>query len=814
MSGDSRLNKASADSSKETLIGVVFRDREDFGRFVEKFEAQEPGIPVLLSTWVLEHLDGSVEAVFKVSEGRSIVERALSVYRTSRPVEIIEKRPDGARFLIGPENGVEEPYTLDFKAFLRLLSLIGFTSVAGLRDLSNPNPSKSSENSSGEPANTSANTNRSTHQQKEAPQQGVAEQSSRSSNDSTVTVQQPKVETTKTLSELESVEQIVQTVREEHPSKRDAKHGKWSTTSIEAVEYVPPEDVQAVKKWVAEEYLEAFAGPIRRILEEIVDNLSIDIVQKTVSLGTKTASLNNLRNDRSTIGALLEPYRQRLGKHFEAAVEAVANIVADTVRLLKKPFIPVEVKNITIREQLADVLAKYILDKVVVKTFKVDDSILGIYCYDEGVYVECESEIKQMMWEAVKDRDDLRPKTTRWVINEALHKIMLETMHDLRYEPLKIAFKNVVFDWEMFLKTGSIRLSVEPFNPETIVFHRIPHRLALDKLESLEGLLKYSENLVVTNLEELAQKLCPRTLRAFKDWIGEKWPLLFEILGYTLYPKYDLHKAVMLVGDGSNGKSTYLRLVKVILGSQNVVSIPLQDLTNEKSRFAAAQLYRKLANIYADLPSTALKATGVFKMLTGEDPITADRKWRDPITFTNYAKLIFSANELPPVNDMTFAFWRRWIVIEFPNKFPEDPTFFERTFTEDEIEGIIIVALYAFRNVWIRKRFSFEESHEDSKRKWLRNVNTVYAFMEDLLAGKIPGYRAKLDPEGVVEKDALYNLYVQYCSNEDMEAVDKRRFTMELERLYGIRTHGRGKKFYKGLKLESENDKQTKLIPD
>lgn len=248
------------------------------------------------------------------------------------------------------------------------------------------------------------------------------------------------------------------------------------------------------------------------------------------------------------------------------------------------------------------------------------------------------------------------------------------------------------------------------------MFHRIPHRLAIERLDKLEGLLKYSANLI-TNIDDLARELCPKTLKTFRDWVGNKWIILFEIIGYTLYPRYDLHKAVMLVGDGANGKSTYLRPVRTILSSLNVASIPLQILADERNRFVYSELYRKLANIYADLPKTSLTSTGRFKVLTGEDALTCDRKFRDPITFVNYPKLLFSANELPKVYDTSLAFWRRWTVIDFPNRFQIDQTFFERTFTEERVEGAIIVSLYSFRNVWIRKRFTFEESKNDYKEK-------------------------------------------------------------------------------------------------
>jgi Predicted ATPase len=187
--------------------------------------------------------------------------------------------------------------------------------------------------------------------------------------------------------------------------------------------------------------------------------------------------------------------------------------------------------------------------------------------------------------------------------------------------------------------------------------------------------------------------------KVFQDWVNEKWLLLYEILGYTLYSKgYPFNKAIMLVGEGNNGKSTYLTLLKSILGSKNVKSIPLQEITSDK--FAGNELYGMLANIYADLPNELLRNTGIFKILTGEDYVCFDRKYaKKRICFTNYAKLIFSCNQLPKVYDMTLAFWRRWIVIEFPNKFPDNPKFKEEIIKHPEIPSLIALSILAFKKV-------------------------------------------------------------------------------------------------------------------
>jgi len=475
------------------------------------------------------------------------------------------------------------------------------------------------------------------------------------------------------------------------------------------------------------------------------------------------------------------------------------------------PSITVDIRHVSEREELAYQIYKLVMSKHAIKTFYRGNTVIDIFCYDGGIYVPCEPLLRKEISELARESgEDVEKKTTRWVVSEVLSRIRDSTLTELRYEPLKIAFLNKGFDWEVFLESGDIGKATFDLSPEIVIYHRIPHKLNTLLLKKLPGLLKYDAS-GLADLETLASELCPKTLKAFKAWVGEKWPLLFEIIGYTMYPRYDLHKAVMLVGEGANGKSTYLRLIKKVLGNENVVSISLQELC--ENDFMPAQLYRKLANIYPDLPERPLRETGKFKVLTGEDAISANRKHRDPITFVNYAKLLFSTNKLPKVTDMTSAFWRRWLVIEFPNKFPPDPTFFERTFTEEEIEGLIIVSLIAFRNVWLRRKFSFEETEADYKEVWLRNSNSVYAFIkEGVEEGTI-----ELDPSNAdiyVEANELYTEYTRWCNENDENPVSKKAFTMELQRLFGIkkaRKGGRRDRVYLGIRLVKKEEQESNL---
>ena len=99
----------------------------------------------------------------------------------------------------------------------------------------------------------------------------------------------------------------------------------------------------------------------------------------------------------------------------------------------------------------------------------------------------------------------------------------------------------------------------------------------------------------------------------------------------------------------------------------NVSHIALQDL--EDNRFRVAELYGKLANIFADLPSRRLYSSSMLKTLVSGDPITAERKHERPFVFRNVAKLIFSANAIPGTSDRSHAFYRRWMIVPFEHTF-------------------------------------------------------------------------------------------------------------------------------------------------
>ena len=463
------------------------------------------------------------------------------------------------------------------------------------------------------------------------------------------------------------------------------------------------------------------------------------------------------------------------------------------------------VPKVSDKEALSDEIANKMLEKRIIKTFYTisggKEVEVGVYCYDEtrGIYKSCERKMEREIEGFVVDSPELRVKTTKWVVEEAMAKIKRRTYEVYRYKRRKLVFYDKVFDWDEFIATGDLGAALSDPSPDMVVLHWIPNRINIKKLMSVrQGLEKYIPPSSVDQLIEVFKALAPLSYKTFLSWVkypGEsedeakpRTALLLEIIGYTLYPhEYPFNKTILLLGEGSNGKTTFSKLLSVILGDHNVSSLSLRDLDPRVNRFAVAELVDKLANIASE-PAKGLFDPTLFKQITGEDPVLVERKYRDPYTTTIYAKMVFTANELPRVTEDTYAFWRRWIVVEFPNRFQLDPGFFEKTFTEDEIEGIIIAALYAFRLVMLRKGFT-EQGTKDPREEWLARSEPVYRVIRAMIDDEL----IELDPDGYVVKKDLYSLYTAYArklgvEGENVETVPHHVFTQKLEQLFGARS--------------------------
>ena len=249
--------------------------------------------------------------------------------------------------------------------------------------------------------------------------------------------------------------------------------------------------------------------------------------------------------------------------------------------------------------------------------------------------------------------------------------------------------------------------------------------------------------------------------------------LIYEMIGYCLSTQAKYDRGFILVGDGANGKGTLLNLISTMLGTDNISTVPAQDLA--ENRFKTAELFGKLANICADLPANPIENSAPLKMITSGDSISAERKHQQPFKFRPYATLLFSANEIPRSRDRTYAYYRRWSFIPFPNRFEgeqRDEKLIDKITTPDNLSALLALSIEGLQRLWKKGNFTESESANAIMDEYKSDNDNVLQFVDDCLT-VVPGR--------TVHRKVLYNTYTDYCKDSGYNALSKRRFNKALQ---------------------------------
>lgn len=376
-----------------------------------------------------------------------------------------------------------------------------------------------------------------------------------------------------------------------------------------------------------------------------------------------------------------------------------------------------------------------------------------LHIYKDGIYVPGHAEIESQMIKHI-------PHLKRANRSEVL--AYLEIMIDGEAKttnPNVIAFTNGLYN----IKDGSFR----DFTPDVVITNKIPWPY---------NPAAYSE-------------LLDHTLDRLACNDPEVRALLEEIVGYCLYRRNELGKAFILIGDKSNGKSTFLHVVKNMLGDSNIASLDLKELGD---RFKTAELFGKLANIGDDIGDEFIANASVFKKLVTGDRVNVERKGQDPFEFNNYAKFLFSANNIPRMKDKTGAVQRRLVIVPFDAKFtPNDPDF--RPFIKDELceqdsmEYLIVLGLKALKSVLGKAQFTTSKRVQGQLDEYEQNNNPIIGFIQEVGLDGIVNEATK----------TVYRRYKEYCIANNFQALSNIEFSRQICKRCGFVTDA---KYIKGKK--------------
>jgi putative DNA primase/helicase len=266
--------------------------------------------------------------------------------------------------------------------------------------------------------------------------------------------------------------------------------------------------------------------------------------------------------------------------------------------------------------------------------------------------------------------------------------------------------------------------------------------------------------------------------------------LLEEVVGYCFYRRNELRKSFILIGDKANGKSTFLDMIKTLLGDENTAALDLKELGD---RFKTAELFGKLANIGDDIGDEFIANPAVFKKLCSGDRVNVERKGRDPFDFNNYSKLLFSANNIPRIKDKSGAVIDRLIIVPFDATFSKsdpdfDPYIKYKLHTNEAMEYLIQLGLQGLKRVLAARSFTSSSRVEAELKEYEENNNPIISFFNEIDGNEIIN-----EPTSKV-----YRKYNEFCINNNFTPMSNIEFSRKVIKYFGYEIKSKmidGKRF-------------------
>ena len=256
--------------------------------------------------------------------------------------------------------------------------------------------------------------------------------------------------------------------------------------------------------------------------------------------------------------------------------------------------------------------------------------------------------------------------------------------------------------------------------------------------------------------------------------------LLQEWMGYNLVHDTSMEKFLILFGEGANGKSVFMTVFRELLGVGNYSAIGLESF-NPVRTFPLATTIGMLANIVSEIGEWDKAAEGMLKGFVTGEPITIERKHRDPFVGKPTARLTFATNTLPRFSDRSDGLWRRLLLVpctvQILDEVNQDKRMINPEFwrTNGELPGIFNRAIEGLRRLLKRGQFFVPADCQAAKTAYQKESNPARTFLEE-------NYCAA--PNGVIFSNALYKSYHEWAEKNGQKPLGATPFAGEVKRVF------------------------------
>lgn len=364
----------------------------------------------------------------------------------------------------------------------------------------------------------------------------------------------------------------------------------------------------------------------------------------------------------------------------------------------------------------------------------------SIYLYQNGVYqmdikgTQLKNKIQNLIYEEFQNAR---------TINRIYDLILMQSCLRKRYSEM-----NQYPDFWINFQNGMLNVKTMELLPHAPVY--------------------FSMNQIPHDWKEIENKSYPASEHFLNTSVLEQDIItIFEYLGLCMTHSTKYQIFLLLKGEGANGKSILIDIFHAVIGEQNISNLSMSKLTQ---RFFSSQLCFKLCNTCADISKITIEDDAELKTIIGGDVIQAEFKGKDSFSFRPYAKMLFSANRFPYVDDKSDGFKRRLRVIDMNQKPPGKDV----DLTEKILQELDYWVYWAVQNLRIvlERKDVFESQNSKKVRENLhKESDSVYAFINDCL-----------QPQAgmMIKRADMFREYDKYCHYYERVRVKKKTFFEEI----------------------------------
>ncbi len=251
-----------------------------------------------------------------------------------------------------------------------------------------------------------------------------------------------------------------------------------------------------------------------------------------------------------------------------------------------------------------------------------------------------------------------------------------------------------------------------------------------------------------------------------------------KAIGYSLSGSTMEQCAFFLYGTGRNGKSTFLEIIRYIMG-EYATNIQPQTImvkpntgnapTGDIARLKGARLVTSVE------PNEGMKVDeGLLKQLTGDDIVTARKMFSEEFEFKPEFKLFMATNHKPVIRGTDTGIWRRIHLIPFEVQIPEDKIDRHLKYKlAKEYEGIFKWAVEGCM-LWQKEGLKKPAKVEKAVAEYRHEMDVIASFIDACC----------IDGQGSEKASVLYAVYCRWASENNEYKMSSTKFGAEMSKRF------------------------------